>query len=140
MALLGRKKIEKPKSPLGHALYEYDNIIKKDLKQILDEMNAEKKLKAEKVNIILKDVNYKFDGILDNLSIKNLKVDYRSDRIRYLIIDMIGKLKTFLNEAKTYDYDPFKKGKDEKSPGISEVKDIREIIKRKMKDIESDYI
>jgi hypothetical protein len=140
MALFGRKKIERPKSPLGSALYQYDDIIKKDLKKVIDRISAKGKLNPGKVNVVIESAISKFDAILDDLSRENLKIDYRSDKIRYLIIDMIGKLKTFLNEAKTYDYDPLKIGKDEKSPGISEVMNIREIIKRKMKDIESDYI
>ena len=140
MALFGRKKIEKPKSPLGHALYDYDNIIEKDLKKILDAVSSNKKLDAGKVSTIFEDIAYKFDSLLDNLSKENLKVDYRSDKIRYLMIDMIGKLKAFLNAAKTDGYDPLKESKDGRSPVIDEVKEIRETVRRKMKDIDSEYI
>jgi hypothetical protein len=140
MALFRKKKIEKPKSPLGRALYDYDHIIKTDLKKILNGVDSNKKLEAEKVNIIFEDVDYKFEGILDSLSKENLKVDYRSDKIRYLMIDMISKLKAFLNAAKTDGYDPSKEDKDGRSQVADKVKEIREIVRRKMKDIEGDYI
>jgi len=140
MALFGKKKIERPKSPLGHALYDYDNIIEKDLKKILDTVGSKKKLGAGKVSIIFGDIAYKFDSLLDNLSKENLKVDYRSDKIRYLIIDMIGKLKAFLNAAKTDGYDPLKEDKDQGSLAVDKAKEIREIVRTKMRDIDSDYI
>ena len=140
MALFRRKKIERPKSPLGHALYDYDNIIEKDLKKILDTVGSSKKLDAEKVSIIFGDVAYKFDSLLDNLSKENLKIDYRSDKIRYLIIDMISKLKAFLNSAKTDGYDPLKEDKDQGTVAVDKAKEIREIVRTKMRDIDSDYI
>ncbi|MFA5014508.1 MAG: hypothetical protein WC549_03085 [Actinomycetota bacterium] len=140
MALFRKKKIEKPKSPLGSALYDYDLIIATDLKKVLDGVNSNKKLDARKVSSIFKDVDHKFTGILNNLSKENLKVDYRSDKIRYLMIDMIGKLKAFLNTAKTEGYDPLKEDKDQGSLAVDKAKEIREIVRRKMKDIESDYI
>lgn len=140
MALFRRKKIEKPKSPLGHALYDYDIIIATDLKKILDGVNSNKRLDARKASGIFKEVDYKFTGILENLSKENLKVDYRSDKIRYLIIDMIGQLKAFLSTVKTEGYDPLKEEKGQGSLAVDKAKEIREIVKRKMKDIESDYI
>jgi len=140
MALFGRKKIEKPKSPLGRALYDYDNIIEKDLKKILDTVSSSKKLDAGKVNVIFEDIAYKFDSIIESLSKENLKVDYRSDKIRYLIIDMLGKLKAFLNAAKTDGYDPSREDKDQGTMVVDKAKKIREIVRTKMRDIDSDYI
>jgi len=140
MALFGRKKVVRPKNPLGYALYRYDNIIKKDLKKVIDNILAKKGLNARKVNVILKDVYGKFDAILDDLSKENLKVDYRSDKIRYMIIDMVNKLKSFFNKAKAIDFNPLRIENDKKSSGIGEVMEIREVIKGKMKDIESDYL
>ena len=140
MALFRRKKIERPKSPLGHALYDYDNIIEKDLKKILDTVGSNKKLDAEKVSIVFGDVAYKFDSLIDNLSKENLKIDYRSDKIRYLIIEMIDKLKAFLNTAKTDGYDPLKEDKDQGTVAVDKAKEIREIVRTKMRDIDSDYI
>jgi hypothetical protein len=140
MALFRKKKIEKPKSSLGRALYDYDNIIEKDLKKILDGVDSNKKLDAKKVSVIFEDVVYRFDSMLDNISKENLKVDYRSDKIRYLIIDMIGKLKAFLNAVKTDGYDPLKEDKDQGFRAVDKAKEIREIVRTKMRDIDSDYI
>ncbi len=140
MALFRRKKIEKPKSPLGSALYKYDDILKKDLKRVLDRINTKGKLNPVRASIVIEGAVGKFDVILNDLSRENLKIDYRSDKIRYLIIDMINGLKTFFSEAKALDYDPVKMEENKKLAGMSEVVKIREIIKGKMKDIESDYL
>ncbi|MBC8390611.1 MAG: hypothetical protein ISS14_03755 [Actinobacteria bacterium] len=142
MALFRRKKkVGRPKNPLGYTLYQYDNIIRKDLKKIIAGMLAKKKLDTGKTSIILEDTFSKFDTILDDLAKENLKIDYRSDKIRYMIVDMINKLKSFFNKAKTHDFNPLEieKEKDEKSPGLGEIMEMREVIKVKMKDIESDY-
>jgi len=139
MALFRRKKVGRPKNPLGYALYQYDNIIRKDLKKIIAGILAKKKLDARKTSIILEDAFSKFDTILDDLSKENLKIDYRSDKIRYTIVDMINKLESFFSKAKTHDFNPLKIEKDKKSPGLEEIMEIREVIKVKMKDIESDY-
>jgi len=139
MALFRRKKVGRPKNPLGYTLYQYDNIIRKDLKKIIAGMMTKKKLNTRNTSIILEDAFSKFDTILDDLSKENLKIDYRSDKIRYMIVDMINKLKSFFNKAKTHDFNPLKIEKDEKSPGLEEIMEMREVIKVKMKDIESDY-
>jgi hypothetical protein len=139
MALFRRKKVGRPKNPLGYALYQYDNIIRKDLKKIVAGILAKKKLNTGNTSIILEDAFSKFDTILDDLSKENLKIDYRSSKVRYIIIDMINKLKSFFNKAKTYDFNPLEIEKDKKSPGLEEIMEIREVIKVKMKDIESDY-
>lgn len=139
MALFRRKKVGRPKNPLGYALYQYDNIIRKDLKKIIAGILVKKKLNTRNTSIILEDAFSKFDTILDDLSKENLKIDYRSDKIRYMIVDMINKLKSFFNKAKTHDFNPLKIEKDEKSPGLEEIMEMREVIKVKMKDIESDY-
>jgi hypothetical protein len=140
MALFRRKKIESPRNPLGLALYQYDNILKKDLKKILHGIEVKKKLNEGKAGLIVDNANDKFDNILESLSKKKLKVDYRSDKIRYEIINMIKKLKNILKEAKKSGFEPSGVAKNSKSPGIDELREIRAVIKNKMKDIESDYI
>ncbi len=140
MALFRRKKIESPRNPLGLALYQYDNILKKDLKKILHGIEVKKKLNEGKAGLIVDNANDKFDNILESLSKKKLKVDYRSDKIRYEIINMIKKLKNILKEAKKSGFEPSGVAENSKSPGIDELREIRAVIKNKMKDIESDYI
>jgi hypothetical protein len=139
MGLLGKRKVERPKSTLGLALYQYDNIVDKDLKKILGRINAEKKLNAEKTGRTLENIFKKLDEILSGLSREKLKVDYRSDKIRYNIIEMINKLGDFLEKAKAYDFDPSRIKNSRDFPSMDEIMEIRSIIRKRMKDIESDY-
>ncbi len=140
MQLFGRRKMESPRNPLGLALFKYDNILKKDLKKILSGIDAKKKLDAGKAGFIVENVSGKFDDILKDLSREKLKIDYRSDKIRYMIIDMINELKNVLKEAKIHDFDPSGIDKINGLLRITEIREMRNVIKRKMKDIESDYL
>jgi hypothetical protein len=138
MALFKRKKITKPKSPLGAALYEYDNIFKKELKSRADVLKAGKTLSPRRAGALMERTFYRLDFILEDISKKNLKIDYRSDKIRYMIIDMIENLKSFFEKAKAQDFDPGKMDKTALGK-LSVSINTREEIKKKMKDIESDY-
>jgi len=140
MRLFKRKKIERPKNPLGYALYKYDNIINRDLKKIIKSLTLKKKLNFKKVNTVLEDVFYKLNIILDEISKDNLKIDYRSDKIRNFMIDMIQSLKDYFNRAKTYNFEPEKIENGETIISLDLILNKREKIKKKMKDIESDYI
>jgi len=140
MPLFRRKKVGRPKNPLGYALYEYDNIVSKDLKRIISNMLAKREMNPGKVSIVLEGVFSKFDRILDDISKENLKIDYRSDKTRYIIISMINKLRSFFEKAKTYNFSPLKMEEDKNNYKLSEIIDIREDLKNKMKDIESDYL
>ncbi|MBN2073160.1 MAG: hypothetical protein JW770_04355 [Actinobacteria bacterium] len=139
MPLFKRKKITKPKSPLGSALFEYDNIFNKDLKSPSDALKNGKTLSPRRTNALMERTFYRLDFILEDLSKDNLKIDYRSDKIRYMIIDMIENIKNFFKGAKNNDFDP---GNMEESDfkELAMSINIREEIKKKMKDIESDYI
>jgi len=140
MRLFKRKEAERPKSALGLALYQYDNILGKDLKKILDRINTGRTVDSRNTVIILERATDKLDDILEDLSKDKLKVDYRSDKIRYKIVDMVNKLKNALREAAN---ESPGKSADEDSAGsgrLSEIKKIRNAIKNKMRDIESDYI
>jgi len=140
MALFRKKRLETPKSPLGLALYHYDIILNKDLGKILSRIKAKKKLNAKKAGIIIENVTNKFDDILLELSKEKLKVDYRSDKIRYKIIDMINKLKDLLKKAKTGNFNSSEIEKTNNFPEMEEIIEIRNVIRDKMRDIESDYI
>lgn len=140
MVFFKRKGVERPKNPLGYALYKYDNIINRDLKKIISRIDLKKRIDFKKANIILENAFYKLDLILEDISKDNLKVDYRSDKTRDLIIDMIKKLKDFFNKAKEYNYRLEKIESIEKSTSLNDILNIREEIKKKMKDIESDYL
>ncbi len=140
MGLFRKKKIERPKSPLGLSLYQYDNILGKDLKKIMDRMNTGKRLNEARAGAIIENAIEKFDDILRELSKDQLKVDYRSDKIRYKIIDMINKLKNALREAKNNSFKPSANEKAVVFNRMQEIEKIRSVIKNKMRDIESDYI
>ncbi len=140
MALFRRKKITRPKSHLGMALFKYDNIINKDIKGIINSINSKKAVNPKRGKAIFDGASNKFDFIVEDISKENLKIDYRSDKIRYMIIDMINILKTFFEKALQHDFDP-EKIKEYNLPGsLGKVLSLRENIKKKMKDIESDYL
>lgn len=138
--VFGRKKIERPKNPLGYALYKYDSIINTDLKGIIARIRSKKRVNVKKADIILENAFYKLDLILDDISKDNLKVDYRSDKARDSIIEMINKLKGFFEEARKLNYEPEKLRSAEGKENLELVFSRREEIRKRMKDIESDYL
>ena len=99
MPLFKRKKIERPKNPLGMALYQYDNIIKKDLGGLLKALSAGKNINLARAEAVLGRAVYKLEYILEDISKENLKIDYRSDKIRYMIIEMIEDLKKYFEKV-----------------------------------------
>jgi hypothetical protein len=135
-----RKKVEKPKSQLGYALYRYDNIFNIDLKYIIKNIKLKKKLNNRKADILLKNAYYKLDDILEDISRENFKTDYRSDKIRDLLIDLIKKLKDFFEKSKSYDFIAEKIDNDIEIIGLNTITEVRQLLKKKMKEIESDYI
>jgi hypothetical protein len=140
MPLFKRKKIERPKNPLGVALFQYDNIIKKDIGRILNALSSDKKLNSSRTDAIISRTEYKLDGITDDISKENLKIDYRSDKTRYMIIKMIDDLKKYLLRAREYDYDGLRLNSIKDLKGPEKISEDREKLKEKMKDIESDYL
>jgi hypothetical protein len=140
MPLFKRKKIERPKNPLGVALFQYDNIIKKDIGRILNALSSDKKLNSSRTDAIISRTEYKLDGITDDISKENLKIDYRSDKTRYMIIKMIDDLKKYLLRAREYDYDGLRLNSIRDLKGPEKISEDREKLKEKMKDIESDYL
>jgi hypothetical protein len=140
MALFRKKKVGKPRNPLGRALYAYDFIIKKDLRRIIKGIKAKKRLNPRKTNIILEDVFGKFEVITHDISKENLKVDYRSDKIRYIIIDMINRLKALFERAGKDDFDQLRLERYKTVPELDDIESTRENLKKKMKEIESDYL
>ena len=134
-----RKKIEKPKSQLGLALFNYDKNYNSKLKGLIKLIDSGKNPGKKKTDRILNDAFMEMDRILNDISKTNFKTDYRSDKIRDNIINMINILKDSLGYAKSMDYDY---SKIEVSPVFKEIGNlplIRENIRNKMKDLESDY-
>ena len=140
MPLFRRKKIQKPKNPLGMALFQYDNIINKELKGLLKTLAAGKSINPSRAETILGRTEYKLDYILEDISKENLKIDYRSDKTRYMIIEMVQGLKAFFDKAREFGFNGERLELDKKVKGPDEIAKKREDLRKKMKDIESDYL
>jgi len=97
-------------------------------------------LNTKKAAILIDSAFFKIDGILDDISIDNLKTDYRSDKIRYIIIDLLNSFKKFFEIAKDNDFDHSKIEDKGEAVSLAAISEIRNSIKSKMKDIESDYL
>ena len=140
MPLFRRKKIVRPKNPLGMALYQYDKIVGKELSGLMKALSAGKSVSPDRAGAILEGSVYKLDYILEDLSRENLKIDYQSDKARYMIIDLINDQKKYFKRAgeKGFDGEMLTNDRTVKNP--EEIKALREALKKKMKDIESDYI
>ena len=135
-----RKKIERPKNYLGNMLYRFDNIYNKDLKNIIKDISSKRRLNIKKSNFLLKDVFNNLDNILEDISRENFKTDYRGDKIRDIITEMINKLKKYFMIIKEYDYDAKSFEIREESSFLDFVAETRNLLKKKMKEIESDYL
>ena len=139
MPLFRRKKIVRPKNPLGMALFQYDKIVGKELSGLLKTLSAGKSVSPGRAGAILEGSIYKLDYISEDLSRENLKIDYQSDKARYMIIDLINDLKNYFKRAgeKGFDGEMLTNDRTVKNP--EEIKAFRKALKKKMKDIESDY-
>ena len=140
MRLFRRKKITRPKNPLGMALYQYDKIVEKELAGVLKTLAAGKSISPGRGSAILEGSLYKLNYILEDLSKENLKIDYQSDKARYMIIDMINDLKKYFERAGEKGFNGEFLLNDTTVKNPEEIKALRETLKKKMKDIESDYI
>jgi len=137
--MFGKPKTEKPKSHLGIVLYEYDLIIKTELKDILESVRQGRKLNAARTGRIIDSIFVRLDLSASNISKENLKTDYRSDKARDLILEMIKIIKEAFEKLKKAEFDL-------QNPDLSAICSefdaayaVRELIRRKLKDIENDY-
>ena len=135
-----RKKIERPKNYLGNILYRFDNIYNKDLKNIIKDISSKKRLNPKRADFILNDAFKNLDSILEDISRENFKTDYRGDKIRDVIIEMINKLKKYFKVIKEFDFDAKNFEIREEVSFLDFVGQTRTLLKKKMKEIESDYL
>ena len=135
-----RKNIERPKNYLGNILYRFDNIYNKDLKSIIKDISSKKRLNPKRADFILNDAFKNLDRILEDISRENFKTDYRGDKIRDIIFEMISKLKKYFMRIKEYDYDAKSFEIREEVSFLDFVVQTRKLLKKKMKEIESDYL
>ncbi|MGM0364965.1 MAG: hypothetical protein ACQEP5_00340 [Actinomycetota bacterium] len=139
MGLFRRKKVEKPKNPLGIAVYKFDNILKGKLGKIVKAMQAGKTLNPSRTKAVLDEYFYKLDYILEDISKENLKIDYRSDKVRYKVIGMVRELKNYLQAAAELEFD-YKKIERKQIGSPDSILLKREKLKKDLKDIQSDYV
>jgi len=136
----GRKKIEKPKNVLGYALYRYDRIFKVDLKKIIKAIKFNKSVNPRRADLIVGKAVNSLNIISEDISKDNFKTDYRSDKTRDMILSLMERLKKILQKVKEISYD-VQKFEEYRFPGsLEEIIKLRQSLKSKMKDIESDYI
>jgi hypothetical protein len=134
-----RKKIERPKNRLGLALLKYDGIWNSELHKIIHSIKQKKAINCARSGIVLEDVFYKLDAISDDISRENFKTDYRSDKTRDSILELIMDLKALLQHLLSNSFDFTNPLLAESEARISRLVEDRQSLKSKMKDIESDY-
>jgi hypothetical protein len=137
--MFGKKKLERPKSALGIVLYDYDLIINNDLKNIIISIKLRKNLNPSRTGKIFDNISLKFEPYINDISKEKLKLDYRSDKARDLIIEMMTKIKNLFEKIKKENFDM-------KSPALGNIYSefeyafaLRETIRKKLRDIEYDY-
>ncbi|MCE5330491.1 hypothetical protein LLG07_09220 [bacterium] len=137
--MFGKRKVEKPKNPLGLVLYEYDKIINNELKDILKSISQNKKLNPARTGKIFDSVSYRFNSFIGDITKDKLKIDYRSDKARDMVIDMLNTINSSFEKIKNENFDL-------QSPALSNIYsefeyafNQREAIRKKLKDIECDY-
>jgi hypothetical protein len=137
--MFGKKKVEKPKDPLGVVLYEYDKILNTVLKDVIKSISQNKKLNPARTGRIFDNISLRLDSFIKNIAKDKLKTDYRSDKARDLIIDMFKTIIGTFERIRTENFDL-------QSPALGNIYSKfeyafsqREIIRKKLKDVECDY-
>jgi len=138
--IFGRKKTEKPKTALGLALYEYDTIFAKELRHVTGIIKKNKIPSSRKISALISRSISKTGRIAEDISRTNLKTDYRSDKTRESIISMISDLRQFLEDLEKTGESPDATSVENFQEKIKTLEEERKLLKKKMKDIESDYL
>lgn len=141
--MFGKKKIEKPKNPIGLVLYYYDEILENDLKKVFNIVLMKKKINIARNEKMFEEVLTKFESFKSDISKEKLKVDYRSDKARDLIIDMINKTTEIIGLLRDSDRNNLYVNDDLISKITLLNEDInqqRALISKKLKDVECDYV
>ena len=137
--MFGRKKVEKPKSILGAVLFEYDKILNSELKDIIKSISEGKNLNPGRTGKLFNDISLKFKSFMNNISKDKFKTDYRSDKARDLIIDMFNTIIESFKKLKIENYDLQSPALENINSKFEYVLKQREIIRKKLKDVECDY-
>ncbi len=137
--MFGRKKIERPKSTIGIVLFEYDKLLNSDLKNIIKSISKNENLNPGRTGKIFNNVSLKLKSLIGNISKDKFKTDYRSDKARDLIIDMFITIIESFEKIKSENFNL-------QSPALENIYtkfeyafSLREIVRKKLKDVEGDY-
>ncbi|MHB1253604.1 MAG: hypothetical protein ACYCZ1_05490 [Candidatus Humimicrobiaceae bacterium] len=137
--MFGKRKVEKPKDPLGIVLFEYDKMLNSELKDIIRAITLNKKLNPARTGRIFNKISLKLESFIKNISKDKLKMDYRSDKARDLIIDMFNTIIGSFERIKTENFDLQNPALENIYSKFEYAFSQREIIKKKLKDVECDY-
>ncbi len=137
--MLFRKKTEKPKNPIGLVLYNYDENLKKKIEKIITAALSKSRLNIGKNSKMFKTVLDDFKKMKDDISKEKLKVDYRSDKARDMIVEMIKDTEDIIfaldGESLINDENKINTIKELQK----EINEKRSIIRGKLRDVECDY-
>jgi hypothetical protein len=114
--------------------------VQKDLWSLIKALSLNKRVNPNKADRILKLSFDKLDTITEDISKHNLKIDYRSDKTRYMILGLIGDLKRYFDKAREVGFNMEKLNEYDDIKNLNKITEDREALKKKMKDIESDYL
>ncbi|MHB1346924.1 MAG: hypothetical protein ACYCXK_05465 [Candidatus Humimicrobiaceae bacterium] len=138
--MFGRKKVEKPKSILGSVLFEYDKILNSELKDIIKSISEKKNLNPGRTGKLFNNISLKFKSFINNISKDKFKTDYRSDKARDLMIDMFNTLMESFEKIRAENFELQSPALENIYSKFEYVLAQRELIRKKLKDVESDYI
>ena len=134
-----KKKVEKPKNPIGLILYRYDEILKNKIGKIIKIAVAGGKISPKRNSKLFGTVMCDFEEMKESISKEKLKTDYRSDKARDIVIEMIKDTENIvhaLNKEGSSDY-------ESKAILIKDLQNAinekRATIRSKLRDVESDY-
>ena len=137
--MFGKLRAEKPKSPLGIVLYEYDLIINSQLKDIFKSIKQGRNLNSARTGRVIDSIFFRFDLFIEHISKDDLKIDYRSDKARDLIIEMIKIIKDSFEKIRNEKFDLQSQSLKNIYNEFEAAFTIRKTIRKKLKDIENDY-
>jgi len=137
--MFSKKKIEKPKNPIGLVLYDYDIIFKKFLEKQVKAVAVGKKINISKNIKLFGNISSDFNKMKDDLSKEKLKVDYRSDKARDMILEMINDTEYLMYIIKEEKIIEEKDKLNKINETLKKISDARALIRGKLRDIECDY-
>jgi len=138
--MFSRKKVEKPKNPIGLVLYDYDTIFKRFLEKQAKAAAMGKRFNSSKNIRLFDNISSDFNKMKNDLSKEKLTVDYRSDKARDMIIEMIIDAERLMNIIDEKNFIEEKDKSNKINEILNNISDKRNLIRSKLRDVECDYI